>query len=300
MISQIRNIYFLKSKIKELLSKERSMKLFFYSKRFQKIFGLSKKDYISHYYKVIIELTPLTELKEGEHHIINYKEKNKKYYHIYFNDSCIETNKRTIKNDDNIKKIKIIIDQNIKNFKDLFLYCNCLKGIKVLKCEGTHIVSMNSMFKGCSSLINLDVSKLKTDNVKTMKDMFCGCTSLQKVDLSNFNTANVGSMFCMFYGCSSLKQINIDNFNTSKVKNMGSMFSRCSSLIYVNVSSFNTSNVENMSFMFKNCTSLNNLNLTNFDFTKAYKRYCMFSNCQKSLATLVMAQNNMIEEYQFH
>ena len=92
----------------------------------------------------------------------------------------------------------------------------------------------------------------------------------------------------------------IDNFNTSKVKNMGSMFSRCSSLIYVNVSSFNTSNVENMSFMFKNCTSLNNLNLTNFDFTKAYKRYCMFSNCQKSLATLVMAQNNMIEEYQFH
>ena len=290
--------FFFKFKIKELLTKQRRMGLFFYNKRFQKIFDLSITDYISYYNRVIIELTPLTELKEGENIFINYKEENKNYYHIYFNDSYIEVNKRTIKNDENVKKIKVVIDHNINNFSGLFSYCDCLKGIKVIKCEGTHIVNLNSMFKGCKSLIDLDVIKLKTDNVKTMKDMFFNCSSLKKLDLSNFITKNVCSMFYMFCGCSSLIYLNIDNFNTSNVKNMASMFAGCSSLTDINVSNFNTSNVINMNFMFEDCTKLINLNISNFNFTNATK-FHIFYNCSNSLQKLVKTQNNMVEDFFF-
>ena len=47
--------------------------------------------------------------------------KKKIYYHIYFNDNKEEVkNKYEINKKDKVKKIKIIIDYQVKSFKDLF------------------------------------------------------------------------------------------------------------------------------------------------------------------------------------
>ena len=66
---------------------------------------------------------------------INIKDKeNEIYYHIYFNDNNEEIkNKYYIEKEDKVTKIKIIIDYQVKSFKDLFLWCNCIESINFKK-----------------------------------------------------------------------------------------------------------------------------------------------------------------------
>ena len=61
-----------------------------------------------------------------------------------------------------VKKIKIIIDYQVKSFKELFGYCYCVGSI---------------IFK-----------KFYRNNITDMSYMFSGCTSLEELNLSNFNT----------------------------------------------------------------------------------------------------------------
>ena len=55
---------------------------------------------------------------------INIKEEDKKYFHKYFNDNKNKEIKNTSLNKgDNVSKISIIIDYQIKTFSELF--CDC-------------------------------------------------------------------------------------------------------------------------------------------------------------------------------
>ena len=61
---------------------------------------------------------------------INIKEEDKKYFHLNFNDNKKEEIKCTSLNIyDNVSKISIIIDYQIKSFSRLFSYCECIESI---------------------------------------------------------------------------------------------------------------------------------------------------------------------------
>ena len=65
---------------------------------------------------------------------INIKEEDKKYFHIYFNDNKKkEIENTSLNKDDNVSKISIIIDYQIKSFSKLFFYCQCIESIKSFK-----------------------------------------------------------------------------------------------------------------------------------------------------------------------
>ena len=106
------------------------------------------------------------------------KKGDEKYYHIYFNDNEEEI-KRNYINEDKVRKMKIIIDSEIKSFSYLFYYCECIESIN---------------FK-----------KFFRNNITNMSYMFCGCSSLKELNLNNFNIINVTDMSCMFYGCYSVR-----------------------------------------------------------------------------------------------
>ena len=107
---------------------------------------------------------------------INIKEEDKKYFHIYFNDNKKKEIESLYK-DDNVSKISIIIDYQIKSFSELFYNCECIESIK---------------FK-----------KFYRNNVTDMSWMFYGCSSLKKINLFNFNTNNNIDISWIFEGCSS-------------------------------------------------------------------------------------------------
>ena len=121
-----------------------------------------------------IELEIITKLN-GYGHFLYVGGEYGKYFHIYFNDNKEEIKRNYIKKDDKVRKIKIIIDSEIKSFSSLFFECKCIESIN---------------FK-----------KFFRKNITNMYGMFCRCLSLKELNLNNFNTNNVTDMGCMFKGC---------------------------------------------------------------------------------------------------
>ena len=123
---------------------------------------------------------------------INIKEEDKKYFHIYFNDNKKKEIENTyLDEDENVSKISIIIDYQIKSFPKLFYYCECIESIKFKKFYRNNITDMSYMFSRCSSLKELSLNKFITNNVTDMSGMFYECSSLKKLNLNNFNTEKV-------------------------------------------------------------------------------------------------------------
>ena len=60
-------------------------------------------------------------MKNKNDKIINSKEEEKQYYHIYFNDNKDEIKKYSVSKNDNISKIKIIIDYQINHLLDYLI-----------------------------------------------------------------------------------------------------------------------------------------------------------------------------------
>ena len=176
-----------------------------YNKRIQNKLNLSVKDYKEYSETLIeIEIIPVKG-KYGE--FIKVDKNDELYYHIYFND-----NKEEIKNkykiytedgmikheyyideEDKVTKIKIIIDYQVKSFKELFSWCDCIESIN---------------FK-----------KFYRNNITDMSYMFYECSSLKELNLYNFNTNNVIDVNLMFFGCANLKKQNVTT-NDEKVKGM--------------------------------------------------------------------------------
>ena len=263
--NQLKNVksdYFIQ-KFFGYMSKRKSLETIRYNKNIQKRININ----INHYKaysetKTSIELD-IIPMKGKCGKFININGEDKRYIHIYFNDNKTKEIENTSLNslniDDNVSKISIIIDYQIKSFSELFYYCDCIESIKFKKFYRNNVTDMSGMFRAMFIIKELNLINFNTNNVTNMRHMFSGCSSLNQLNLNNFNTNNVTSMCGMFRGCSSLKELNLNNFNTNNVTIMSGMFSGCSSLKELNLNNFNTNNVTNMYGMFSEC--LNELKL---------------------------------------
>ena len=310
------------SKIYANLAKKKLLQVVKYSKKIQNRLNLSIINY-KEFSEMEIEI-----ITNGYKHskFININESDKLYYHIYFNDNKKEIkNKYFFPNEDIVKKIKIIIDYQVKSFENLFkdakcigsinfkkfyrnninnmscmfYECSLLKEINISNFNTDNVTNMHSMFDCCSSLKELNLSNINTNNVINMSQMFYRCSSLKELNLSNFNTNNVTNMSHMLDGCSSLKKLNLSNFDTYNVTNMNSKFFGCSSLTEINLSNFNTSKVEDMSHMFYECSSLNKINLSKFQTNNVTNMYRMFWGCSNDLKNKIISNNKNIKDEAF-
>ena len=266
-LDNIKSVYTIKI-IFEHIKKNKYLSIIKYNKKMQNRLKLTINDYKEYsqlYSPIEIELKLVKNTYSNEA-FINIRDDNKKYFHIFFNDSNKEANLSSL-NYEKIKKVKIIIDHQIISFGYLFL-CTRIEEIYFKKFYRTNIIDMRSMFACCTSLKKVDMSIFITNNVTNMQRMFNGCESLKELNLSKFNTNNVTNMEKMFCRCISLKELNLENFNTNKVKDMSHMFEECWSLKNLNVSSFNIDQVTNMDNMFFGCSNrlLDSVKLQNNSF----------------------------------
>ena len=219
--------YFLQN-LFDILHKNKVLQIIKYNKNIQSIIKINIKDY--KYYSE--KFTPIEiEIKTIKNKIGKFinNEGDETYYHIYFN-NCKQEIKRNyiIKEDNNISKIKIIIDYQINSFKRLFSYCKCIESISFKRFYRNNITDMKEMFSNCSSLEAINFSNFNTINVTDMSGMFSFCSSIKELNLLNFSTENIRDVNGMFVGCSSLKELYLPNFNKNNVINMKGMFSGCS------------------------------------------------------------------------
>lgn len=230
MFQNVKSTYILGLILKKYLKKKTYLLLIKNNKSLQKVLNISLNDYKKYSNQIEIDLIPIDkeQLKEGKNILINYDEKDKCFFHIYFNNETKEEDRNFIIKDDNIEKIKIIIDENIKSIKGLFKNCSCLKEINFIKFNRKDFTDMSNIFNGCESLVKLNISKVKTDNVIYMTYMFKNCFYLKDINISNFHIQNVINMSNMFDNCHSLINLDISCFNFSKKINMVYMFSGCS------------------------------------------------------------------------
>ena len=283
-------------KIFEIIQKNKLLDIANYNKKLQKRLNLTINDYKEYsqiYSSIEIELK-IADNKSKKYKLkkfINILDKDRKYYHIYFNDSKEEKKRNYLRENEKVNIIKIIIEHQVESFKKLFNDCEYISSIVFKKFSRINITDMSYMFSECSSLNELNLSNFNTNNVTNMSCMFYECSSLKELNLSSFNTNNVINMSCMFYGCSLLKELNISSFNTNKVTNMESMFSKCSILKELNISNFNTNKVTNMSFMFAGCSSLKELNQSNFNTNNVKYIGYMFYGCSDELIKKIKEQN---------
>ena len=266
-LDNIKSVYTIKI-IFEHIKKNKFLSIIKYNKKMQNRLKLTINDYKEYsqlYSPIEIELKLVKNTYSNEA-FINIRGDNKKYFHIFFNDSNKEANLSSL-NHEKIEKVKIIIDHHIISFGYLFL-CTRIEEIYFKKFYRTNIIDMKSMFDCCTSLKKVDMSIFITNNVTNMQRMFNGCESLKELNLSKFNTNNVTNMEKMFCRCKSLKELNLENFNTNKVKDMSHMFEECESLKNLNVSSFNIDQVTNMYNTFFGCSNrlLDNVKLQNNSF----------------------------------
>ena len=180
-------------KIFENLKQNRLLDIIHYNKKYQKLMNKKIFDYQKAFSKIVIEVIP----KENVYGIfINniYCKSIKSNVEIYFNDDKKEIKRESITKNDNVKKIRIIINHKIKTLYRFFSNCVCIKKISFIKFNKNDITNMSYMFNGCSK-------------VKYMYHMFKGCSKLKELNLSNFNTNNTNNLFFSYYmfkGCSSL------------------------------------------------------------------------------------------------
>ena len=243
-------------KIKTYLKESKYLALFKYNKVLKKVLNISLKDY-KLYSLIIIELIPIKQLKRQENSFIcinsnnnNLTTKNQSSIHIYFNEGKEEIKRDYITKDDKVKKIKIIIEYNVKSLRGLFTFCDCIEEVNFINFKRDDIIDMREMFAFCKSLSKINLENVKTNNVKKMSQMFRSCLSLTEIDLSNLNLSNVTHINDMFSGCGNLKKINLKNIDTSNVINMNNIFNGCTSLEYIDLSNLNTKNVTDMGYMY--------------------------------------------------
>ena len=211
-LNNIKSDYFIQ-KICDYLTRKKSLEIFKYNKNIQKRLNINinnYKEYSEIYSSIEIELIPI-ENSKGK--FINIPEDEKKYIHIYFNESKDEIKTDKLIEDNKVSKIKVIIDYQVKSFEKLFSCCKCINSISFKKFYRNNITNMSSMFLGWSSLKALNLSNFNTNNVTDMSDMFLGCSYLKELNLFNFNTNNVTDMYRMFFGCSEQLKTKMESLN---------------------------------------------------------------------------------------
>ena len=144
---------FFMRKILEYLTKKKSLEIVKYNKNIQKRINLNIFDYIEYtekYSSIEIEIK-LGKNKYGT--FIKFKEENRLYFHIYFNNNKEEEIKRNyVMENENIQMINIIIEYQVNSFFELFYFCNSIESICFNKFFRNNINDMSKMFYNCTSL----------------------------------------------------------------------------------------------------------------------------------------------------
>ena len=290
---QIRSYYILEI-ILGLLNKGRILDLMKYNKNLKNKYNESdiftKEDYLKYCSPIKIKIIPHKKSKEGK--FINISEKDKKYFHIFFNGINKEINNIYLNNNHNVNSIIVFIDKEISSFKGLFESCRVIKSLEFIDFERINITDMSKMFKFCFDLKHLNFNKFNSSNTTDMSNMFNSCHNLTKLDLSNFDTKKVINMSGMFKDCTSLIELNLSNINTDKVTNMSGMFENCTSLIELDLSNISTDKVINMKDMFSRCLSLKEINLSKFNTKNVEDISGMFYEC-KNLENIDISHFNI-------
>ena len=132
-LRKLKSDYFI-LKFFEYMTERKSLETIRYNKSIQNRINININHYKLYYEtKTSIELD-IIPMKGKYGKFINIKEEDKKYFHIYFNDNKNKEIKNTsLDIDDNVYKISIIIDYQIKSFSELFSYCECIESIKFKK-----------------------------------------------------------------------------------------------------------------------------------------------------------------------
>ena len=94
-----------------------------YNKKLQNKLNLSINDYKKYaklYSSIEIELNLDNHEHNEKNKFINIADKEKEYYHIYFDNSNIEIKRNYSEEKEKINTIKIIIDYQVQSFKELF------------------------------------------------------------------------------------------------------------------------------------------------------------------------------------
>ena len=134
--NQLKNVksdYFIQ-KFFGYMPKRKSLETIRYNKNIQKRININinhYKAYSEEYSSIELDIIPV----KGEYgKFISINEEDKKYLHIYFNDNKKKEIKNTyLDEDENVSKISIIIDYQIKSFSGLFSYCKYIESIKFNK-----------------------------------------------------------------------------------------------------------------------------------------------------------------------
>ena len=155
------------------MTERKSLLTIKYNKSIQKRINININHYKAYFEtKTSIELD-IIPMKGKYGKFINIKEKDKKYFHIYFNDNKNkEIEYTSLHRNDNVSKISIIIDYKIKSFSRLFFQCGCIESIIYKKFYRNNVTAMRSMFEGCTSLKELNLNNFNTNNVTVMRSMF--------------------------------------------------------------------------------------------------------------------------------
>ena len=230
LIAKIKSNVFLRKMFSHL--KERNkLQILQQNKRIRDRVNISIDDY-KNFKKTELIIIP-EENKYGV--FINIKKEEKNKYHVFFNDEKKEEkNKETKRLTTDIKKIKIILDEDFMSFNELFSHCSCIKSIKFIKFNRTNIDNMKMMFYNCRAK-TINLSNWGIRNVKDMSYMFAECICLEKLYIKNINVENVTNVEYMFYKCSKLSIIDLSNLNAKNALNMNHMFSVCWSLLKINL-----------------------------------------------------------------
>ena len=244
ILQNIKSNYFLERTYNNIL-KKKSLEIVKYNKKIQNRINLSiidYKEYSEKFTQIEIEIIPCYYIYGR---FINIEENQKLFYHIFFNDNKEEIeNKYSINEEDKVRKIRIVIDYQVKSFENLFKNCKCIHYINFKKFHRNNIENMSYMLYECLFLEELNLSNFKTNNVSDMSHMFECCKSLKELNISNFDTSNATDMRFMFNQCLKLKEIKgINNFNTKNINDMCAIFQECNSLEFLDLSNFDTFNV---------------------------------------------------------
>ena len=118
LFKNLKSDYFLR-KIFDYIKDYNKLKILNYNKKIQKRINLNinnYKEYSQLYSNIEIELK-LVGNKYGD--FIHILEENKKYYHIYFDNSKEEIKRYHINKNEKVKTIKIIINHQVKDLKEI-------------------------------------------------------------------------------------------------------------------------------------------------------------------------------------
>ena len=175
LLKNIKSKYILKQ-ILNNLDMTRLLKLVKYNKKIQERLNIDINNY-QEYGEIEIEMIPIpiNQRDEYGHKFINIPEKDRKYYHISFDNDIKEIVNPYIFPINNINVIKVKIDRQIKSFYELFNECDGIKELSFTKFVRNNITNMKAMFEQASSLKKVDLSLCKTNKVTDMSYMFCGC-----------------------------------------------------------------------------------------------------------------------------